>query len=127
MTDKSTQSLDELTDLPDAPDKPWWQSRAIIGALVVIVAQIARASGLEIDSQAMTDAIVSGITIIGAALAWWGRVRASRPISRRRIAPGVAVPARLRKPDGDATPARLPPDASRVGRRDPGPLDEHSG
>lgn len=66
------------------PEKPWWQSRTLIGLAVVLAAQVAKLAGFEIDSQALTDAIVTGATLIGAALAWWGRVRATRPITRRR-------------------------------------------
>ncbi len=68
--------------------KPWWLSRAIVGAIIVFLAQIARLAGLEIDSAALTDVVLDAVTILGAALAWWGRVKATRPISRR-VAPGV--------------------------------------
>jgi len=78
-----------MTTGTGAHPKPWWQSRAIIGAVVVVVAQGVRLAGWEVDSQATTDAITSGLTVIGAALAWWGRVKATKPISRRRVAPGI--------------------------------------
>lgn len=95
--------------------KPWWQSRTLVGALMVMVAQVAKLAGLEVDSAAVTDAVLSGITLLGAALAWWGRVKASRPISRRALAPGLRVGAAaddgLRAPARSDRPEELPPDA----------------
>ncbi len=73
----------------DIQPKPWWQSRALIGAAVIAAAQGFRLAGWEVDTQATTEAIVSGLTLLGAALAWWGRVRATQPISRHQIAPGI--------------------------------------
>lgn len=110
--------------VPDDAPKPWWQSRAIVGALVVVGAQVVRSFGWEIDSQAMTDAILGALTLIGAALAWWGRVHASCPISRR-VAPGVGsdrpLSGLLRQP------AALPADTRRPAPGSaPGPFDHHS-
>lgn len=107
------------TPVPDAATapalepvtKPWWQSRAIIGALVIVAAQGLRLTGLEINTEALTDAIVSALTLLGAALAWWGRVQASQPISRR-VAPGVGSDDPLRLPGGlrpSGVPTQLPP------------------
>lgn len=101
-----------------AKPKPWWHSRGMWGALMVLAAQGARMVGLEIDSAALTDAILSGLTLLGAVLAWWGRVKASRPISLRAVAPGLSVGGaeQLRTPARPARPERLPPDPE----RDPG-------
>lgn len=106
--------LGEIVAAELGKPKPWWHSRAIIGAAMVMVAQGAKLGGLEIDSAALTDAILSGITLLGAALAWWGRVQASRPISRRDLAPGLRVGAAadsLRTPARPHRPDELPPDA----------------
>lgn len=74
-----------------AEPKPWWQSRALIGAAIVVLAQAARLLDIEVDTQATTDAVTSAITLIGAAMAWWGRVRATQPVRfRRPRAAGVA-------------------------------------
>lgn len=74
--------------------KPWWRSRTIIGLLVVVIAQIIRAAGhYEVDTAALADAVSAGLDIVGLALAWWGRVAASRPISRA-VLPGVGDPDR---------------------------------
>ncbi|KXX64193.1 hypothetical protein [Marichromatium gracile] len=63
--------------------KPWWQSRAVIGALMVVLAQIASAAGVTIDSAALTDAALELISLAGAGVAIWGRVRASVPLRLR--------------------------------------------
>jgi hypothetical protein len=112
--------------------KPWWQSRGMWGALMVLVAQGAQMAGLEIDSAALTDAVLSGITLLGAVLAWWGRVKATRPISRRDVAPGLSVGApreqRMREPG--LAHEHLPPDAVRPpggywsGDRERGPFGD---
>lgn len=94
MSDDPRSDWDMAKIIADdlAKPKPWWQSKAIIGAGMVLVAQGARMVGLEVDSEAATDAVLSGITLIGAGLAWYGRFKATRPISRRAVAPGVVVP-----------------------------------
>ncbi|TCW32674.1 hypothetical protein [Marichromatium gracile] len=63
--------------------KPWWQSRAVIGALMVVLAQIASAAGITIDSAALTDAALELISLAGAGVAIWGRVRARVPLRLR--------------------------------------------
>ncbi len=100
--------------------KPWWQSRGMWGAFMVLVAQVARGFGLEIDSAALTDAVLSGITLLGLGLAWWGRVKATRPISLRDVAPGLHLgaadapaPDSLRTPARPARPEGLPSDPER--------------
>jgi len=90
--------------------KPWWQSRTIIGALVVLCAQGLRLAGLEVDTGAVTDLVADGATVLGALLALWGRVRAERPI-RRRVLPGAAAE---RLPD-QPQPPRLPADRQQRG------------
>ncbi len=95
----------------DPAPKPWWQSRAIIGALVIVAAQGLRLTGWEIDTEALTDALLNALTLVGAALAWWGRVQATRPISRR-VAPGLGSDQPLRLAGGlrsAGVPAERPP------------------
>jgi hypothetical protein len=85
-----------MTDQTNA--KPWWRSRTIIGALVVLAAQGARLAGWDVDTSLTTDLAIEAATIIGGLLAWFGRVRAEAPISRKQVAPGVSLPIRS-KPD----------------------------
>lgn len=74
--------------------RPWWQSRTLIGASVVVAAQAVRllAPEAQIDVGATTDAVLSLLSLLGGGLAWWGRVRAQAPIRFRR-APGALPPA----------------------------------
>lgn len=80
--------------------KPWYRSRTLIGLAVILASQAAKGAGLEIESEALTDAIVTGLDLLGAALVWWGRVAATRPISRRKILPGVVLGGSAGEPDG---------------------------
>jgi len=66
--------------LDDQGPKPFWQSRTIIGAFVVIAAQILRFKGFHVDTDATTDDILTGMNLVGAALALVGRIKATRPI-----------------------------------------------
>ena len=75
---------------PDA--KPWWTSRGEVGALVVILAQVALLFDWEVDTAATTEAVLSLVSLLGGLLAWWGRLKATRPISRKQVVPGVRVP-----------------------------------
>jgi hypothetical protein len=74
--------------------KPWWQSRAIWGSLIAAAAGLAGLAGYTVDVPAVTEAIVGAATLVGAALAWYGRLRAERPISPRKVLPGLELPER---------------------------------
>jgi len=134
--------MNDEIDLANAP-KPWWASKTIIGAIVVIAAQGARLAGWEVDTSALTNEVLTAVSLLGGALAWWGRVKAERPISRRRIAPGVGndpdaegvppaarplahPPAGVRRTERPAQAEQLPPEPGRSGGgssgRDPGPF-----
>lgn len=57
------------------PGKPWWLSKTIIGALVTL---IGTAVGMDADGmQQLTGELV---TLAGAALAVYGRIKANTPI-----------------------------------------------
>lgn len=115
--------------MTDQDGKPWWQSRAIIGAGVAMLATAARlfAPDLDIDTDALTDMALDLATLIGSILAVWGRAKATQPIRRRTAAPGVRrepLPLNAHRP------------AAGVGAVDPadegdefayphGPFDEH--
>lgn len=75
----------------EAASKPWWQSRTIWGAVIVLVAQVALMFGVAIDVPAMTESALSLATLVGAVLAWWGRLQAQQPVSRTRVIPGVEL------------------------------------
>lgn len=104
--------------------KPWWQSRTLIGVLVALLAQLGRLAGWDVDSAALAQAVIEGLTLAGLALAWWGRVKATRPIERRvlprRAAADNAGAQRMPEPDGQAPDQRLPPEPGRAASADRG-------
>lgn len=73
----------------EATSKPWWESRTIWGAVIVLVAQVALMFGVAVDVSAMTESVLALATLIGAILAWWGRLQADRPVSRTRVLPHI--------------------------------------
>jgi hypothetical protein len=88
-----TRDLNNLLDAMEAP-KPWWQSRGIIGSLVTVAASLAALAGYALDVEGTTELALGLATLIGGALAWWGRVKAVRPISTRKVLPGVTMGGR---------------------------------
>lgn len=62
--------------------KPWWASRSILGALGVIVAGLLQSAHVQIGSDQLSDLFYKAADFVFAALAIYGRVKASRPIAR---------------------------------------------
>lgn len=52
--------------------KPWWQSKTIIGAAVVIFAS-ALGGGNAALQQELTDLALNAIALVGAAMSIYGR------------------------------------------------------
>jgi hypothetical protein len=71
--------------------KPWWQSRTIIGSLITVVASVLALAGYTLDVAAASELVFGLAGLIGGALAWYGRVKATRPISRTKVAPGLEL------------------------------------
>jgi hypothetical protein len=70
-----------------ADSKPLWKSTTFIGVIIMVLAQVAALFGYQFSADDIsaltenTDVLVSaGGTAIGAALAIWGRVRATKRI-----------------------------------------------
>lgn len=65
--------------------KPWWQSRTIIGAGVAAASGIASLAGyhvpVEVQGQA-TDLVATVGGVVGGAIAFWGRLKATTTITR---------------------------------------------
>lgn len=80
---------DALAPDPAETPKPWWQSRAVLGALVTVAASAAAIAGYTVNVETTTEILLSFATLVGGALSWWGRVQAERPISRTQVLPGV--------------------------------------
>ena len=73
---------------------PWWQSRAIVGILVSVVAVIAERMGWIVDADTLTTLAVQFAEVAGLALAFVGTVRRRAPIDFSLVAPGVRYPTR---------------------------------
>lgn len=73
---------------------PWWQSRAIVGILVSVVAVIAERMGWIVDADTLTTLAVQFAEFAGLALAFVGTVRRRAPIDSSLVAPGVRYPTR---------------------------------
>lgn len=61
--------------------KPWYLSRTVWGALIAIAASLGGAFGIvfsEQDQAALSDAILEIVGALGAVVALYGRLSASR-------------------------------------------------
>jgi hypothetical protein len=61
--------------------KAWWQSRTIIGVIVLILAQALKYLKIDIVNEELTDIVVLAMDAIGATLAIYGRVKARRTLT----------------------------------------------
>lgn len=97
------EQREELNDLLDrlsqshesAPiEKPWWESKSIWGVLLMALSQTLAAVGydLPIDVAHWAESLASLGTVLGLVMAWTGRVKADRPISLKKILPGLKLP-----------------------------------
>lgn len=62
--------------------KNWWQSRTIIGVIVLLLAQILKYLKVDIVNEELTDIVVLAMDAIGASLAIYGRVKARKALTR---------------------------------------------
>lgn len=62
--------------------KNWWQSRTIVGVIVLILAQVLKYLKVDIVNEELTDIVVLVMDFVGASLAIYGRVKARKTIKR---------------------------------------------
>lgn len=74
--------------------KPWWQSRAVIGVLVSLIAVITERMGWIVDANTLTTLVVQVAEVAGLAMAFVGTVRRRAPIDPTLAAPGLRFPTR---------------------------------
>ena len=67
-------------------EKPWWQSRTIIGIVVMLLAQVLKWFHVDIINEELTDIVTIVMEATGAGLAVYGRVKARKTL--RRTKPG---------------------------------------
>ena len=65
-------------------DKPWWQSRTIIGIVVMLLAQALKWLNVDIVNEELTDIVTIAMEAAGAGLAVYGRVNARKTLRRTR-------------------------------------------
>jgi uncharacterized membrane protein len=65
-------------------EKAWWQSRTIIGIVVMLLAQALKWFKVDIINEELTDIVTIAMEAIGAGLAVYGRVKARKNIRRTR-------------------------------------------
>jgi uncharacterized membrane protein len=64
--------------------KAWWQSRTIIGIVVMLLAQVLKWFQVDIVNEELTDIVTILLEFVGAGLAVYGRVKARKTIRRTR-------------------------------------------
>jgi hypothetical protein len=90
-------------------NKPWWQSRTIIGLILLVVGKALERAGFALDDGMRGELeswIIGGLDVVGGLLVLWGRVRATKALTLLLVAAGVwaAVPSGLVA--GDAVAAK---------------------
>ena len=65
-------------------EKAWWQSRTIIGIVVMLLAQALKWFKVDIINEELTDIVTIAMETIGAGFAVYGRVKARKNIRRTR-------------------------------------------
>lgn len=68
-------------DLAEADPKPWYRSRTILGALMVVASQAAALAGIPLDPGALTELATTAVSLLGGVLAIYGRIKAEQPVS----------------------------------------------
>lgn len=69
--------------------KPWWQSKALLGALGTIVVGLAGLAGWEVDSGQVTELLVGLGALVSGIVAFVGTVRRKAPVDPDLVLPGV--------------------------------------
>jgi len=67
--------------IPEADPKAWYKSRGIVGALMVMLAQLGAGIGYSVDAGMLTELAMQAVTLSGGLLAFVGRLRAAQPIA----------------------------------------------
>jgi hypothetical protein len=87
--------------MSDTETKPWWQSRTILGIVIMVVAQVLKYLKVDIANEELTSIVYLAAETLGASLAIYGRVKARKAI--KRTTPGGAF-----NPNAEVRRARKP-------------------
>lgn len=78
-------------------EKYWFQSRTIIGVLVMLLSQVLRYFKVDIVSHELTDIITISMDAVGALLAVYGRIGARKKLKMTRPGGSFNPNAEVRK------------------------------
>lgn len=78
-------------------EKYWFQSRTIIGVLVMLLSQVLRYFKVDIVSHELTDIITISMDAIGAFLAVYGRIGARKKLKMTKPGGSFNPNAEVRK------------------------------
>jgi uncharacterized membrane protein len=81
--------------------KAWWQSRTILGIVIMLAAQVLKYLKVDIANEELTQIVYLTAETLGASLAIYGRIRARKAI--RRTKPGGAY-----NPNAEVRKAKRP-------------------
>ena len=62
--------------------KPWWQSRTILGIVIMVAAQVLKYLKVDLANEELTQIVYLLAETLGASLAIYGRVKARKAIKR---------------------------------------------
>jgi hypothetical protein len=83
--------------MSDAEAKAWWQSRTIIGIVVMLLAQALKLLKVDIVNDELTQIVTLAMDALGASLAIYGRINARKQIKRTRPGGAFNPNAEVRK------------------------------
>jgi hypothetical protein len=87
----------DVADVPAPLPKPWYTSAGVWGAVVTLAGSILALLRIQLDPALLDDVrdwLIALSTLVGGAVALWGRVRATRPI-RRNDTSDLSKPTRF--------------------------------
>ena len=62
--------------------KNWYESKAVWGALIAVVASILNSSGIILPQTETVEVIMQIVAAVGGVMALYGRLKASKDIKR---------------------------------------------
>jgi len=77
--------------------KPWWQSRTIVGVLVLLISMALKRANVDIIDSEITDMITLAMDTVGAAMAIYGRIEARKQLTLTKPGGPFNPRARVRK------------------------------
>lgn len=86
MTPAPSPRAAEPAPVPTEDTKRWWESKGVLGAIIVVLSIVAGQLGYEVtpaDQGALTDHVFDLVGIGGAILALIGRLTATKQVSSK--------------------------------------------